>query len=358
MTSSKPVLFVTGGAGFIGSALVRLLNSQKKYRIVNVDKLTYAASLNSIAGISPEHVFVQEDICNTEQMSSLFEKYKPVGIVHLAAESHVDNSIASPKEFIQTNIFGTFSLLEASRKYLKQNPQFKFHHVSTDEVFGSLPQEGTFSETSRYEPNSPYSASKASSDHLVRAWQHTYGLNTVTTNCSNNFGPFQFPEKLIPVTILKAVHKLPIPIYGQGLNVRDWLYVDDHAQALINVFERGNTGETYNIGCENDVTNIVVVDKICEILRLKSEEKFDYKTLKTFVTDRPGHDFRYAINANKLKEQIGWKPLKSFDERLKETVEWYLKNLDWCYERSEDGGVITKEKNSKVECLVTNQNIF
>jgi dTDP-glucose 4,6-dehydratase len=358
----KPTLLVTGGAGFIGSALVRMLNAQKKYRIVNIDKLTYAGSLDSVSNLASEHVFVQTDICNEAEVLQILNKYAPVGIIHLAAESHVDNSIASPMEFIQTNIVGTFALLEACRKYLANNPNlkssFRFHHVSTDEVFGSLGPTGAFSEDSKYEPNSPYSASKASSDHLVRAWHHTFGMNVVTTNCSNNFGPFQFPEKLIPVTILRAVNKLNIPIYGKGANMRDWLFVDDHADALIRVFEHGKTGEVYNIGCSNDITNLEVVSSICKLLNQKVSntpenskppehgKPFEHESLMSFVTDRAGHDFRYAINAQKLIQELNWKPAKNFQERLSETVDWYLQNKQWCYERTKDSVLLAKLKNS------------
>jgi len=331
-------LFVTGGAGFIGSALIRLMIAESDWRIVNIDKLTYAGNLESLAMLenNPRHIFSHSDICDGAALDALFAEHRPAGVIHLAAESHVDRSIHGPGDFIETNISGTYTLLEAARAYWstlesEAKAAFRFHHVSTDEVFGSLGETGLFVETSPYQPNSPYSASKAASDHLVRAWHHTYGLPTVMTNCSNNYGPCQFPEKLIPLMIHNAVSDKPLPIYGKGDNVRDWLYVDDHARALRLVFERGVPGETYNIGGHNEKTNLEVVDTLCALLD-ELQPRADgrnYREQKITVTDRPGHDKRYAIDATKIERELGWTPQESFESGMKKTVQWYLENADW-----------------------------
>ncbi len=332
-------LIVTGGAGFIGSALIRLLLNSTDSTIINVDKLTYAGNLDSLDSVAqhPHYHFEQADIVDGEAMSAIFQRYQPDAIIHLAAESHVDRSIDGPAEFMQTNIIGTYSLLEAARKYWqaldttgKQN--FRFHHVSTDEVYGSLGATGLFSEDMPYEPNSPYSASKASSDHLVRAWHHTYGLPVVTTNCSNNYGPYQFPEKLIPLIILNARAGKPLPVYGNGQNIRDWLYVDDHARALWLVLREGRLGETYNIGGHNEKTNLEVVHTLCDTLDelLPNSPHKPHRSLITFVTDRPGHDMRYAIDAGKIQQALGWTPEETFETGLRKTIEWYLNNDVWC----------------------------
>ena len=334
-------LFVTGGAGFIGSALIRLLMAESDWRIVNIDKLTYAGNLESLAeladlGDPQRHIFSRTDICDRAALDALFEEHQPAGVIHLAAESHVDRSIHGPGDFIETNISGTYTLLEAARAYwsaLEAAPKaaFRFHHVSTDEVFGSLGDTGLFVETSPYQPNSPYSASKAASDHLVRAWHHTYGLPTVITNCSNNYGPCQFPEKLIPLMIHNAVSDKPLPIYGKGDNVRDWLHVDDHARALRLVFERGIVGDTYNIGGHNEKTNLDVVDTLCALLdELKPRhDGRSYREQKITVADRPGHDKRYAIDATKIERELGWTPRETFESGLAKTVRWYLDNPAW-----------------------------
>ncbi len=336
--SSTRTVFVTGGAGFIGSALVRLLIAESDWRIVNIDKLTYAGNLESLAMLdgNPRHTFSQTDICDRIALDELFSHYRPSGVIHLAAESHVDRSIHGPAEFIHTNIVGTYTLLESARTYWsaladEEKTDFRFQHVSTDEVYGSLGAEGLFTETTPYSPNSPYSASKASSDHLVRAWQHTYGMPTLITNCSNNYGPFHFPEKLIPLVILNALRGKPLPIYGKGDNVRDWLYVDDHARALRRVFERGVPGETYNIGGHNEKTNLEVVDALCSLLdelQPRSDGR-PYREQKVFVADRPGHDRRYAIDASKIECELGWTPLENFETGLRKTVTWYLDNTEW-----------------------------
>jgi dTDP-glucose 4,6-dehydratase len=331
-------VFVTGGAGFIGSALIRLLIAESDWRIVNIDKLTYAGNLESLggAGRDARHVFSHSDICDRQAMDALFAQYRPDGIIHLAAESHVDRSIHGPGDFIQTNVVGTYTLLEAARAYWStlaepERGAFRFHHVSTDEVFGSLGPTGLFDETTAYDPRSPYSSSKASSDHLVRAWQHTYGLPTLLTNCSNNYGPYQFPEKLIPLMILNALAGKPLPIYGKGDNIRDWLYVDDHARALRLVFERGQPGATYCIGGRNEKTNLQVVDTLCRLLDQQRPRANDrrYEELKTFVADRPGHDQRYAIDAGKIQRELGWTPTESFESGIAKTVAWYLDNGEW-----------------------------
>ena len=331
-------LFVTGGAGFIGSALIRLLIAETDWQIVNIDKLTYAGNLESLAEVArhPRHIFSQTDICDRAAVDALFARHLPRGIIHLAAESHVDRSIHGPGDFIHTNITGTYTLLEAARDYwstLSASDQraFRFHHVSTDEVFGSLGATGMFTEATAYDPRSPYSSSKAASDHLVRAWQHTYGLPTLITNCSNNYGPCQFPEKLIPLMILNALAGKPLPIYGKGDNIRDWLYVDDHARALKLVFEVGQPGATYCIGGHNEKTNLDVVDTLCRLLdQLKpSASGQPYATLKTYVADRPGHDKRYAIDAGLIQRELGWRPQESFDTGIEKTVAWYLDNDEW-----------------------------
>lgn len=334
-------VFITGGAGFIGANLVHYLLKNEYARVVNIDKLTYAGNLASLREVenNPNYQFEKADICDKETLIQLFNKYQPDLVMHLAAESHVDRSIDGPSEFLNTNIIGTYNMLDASLSYWKglQSPKkenFRFLHISTDEVFGSLGKNGMFSELTAYDPRSPYSASKASSDHLVRAWQHTYGLPTLITNCSNNYGPFQFPEKLIPVIILNALHGKPIPVYGNGENVRDWLFVEDHVAALWKVIEKGTIGETYCIGGNNEQQNINVVKLICSLLdKMHTDSKVErHEDLITYVTDRPGHDLRYAIDANKIKNNLGWQPETSFEEGFRKTVKWYLENLDWCKE--------------------------
>ncbi|CAG4884349.1 dTDP-glucose 4,6 dehydratase, NAD(P)-binding [Georgfuchsia toluolica] len=331
-------IFVTGGAGFIGSALIRLLMAETDWHVVNIDKLTYAGNLESLTSVmdNPRYQFSRTDICDRVALDTLFDHYQPAGVIHLAAESHVDRSIHGPGDFIATNISGTYTLLEAVRGYWSSlehaaKSTFRFHHVSTDEVYGSLGNTGFFTETTPYQPNSPYSASKAASDHLVRAWHHTYGLPVVTTNCSNNYGPCQFPEKLIPLMILNALSEKPLPIYGKGDNVRDWLYVDDHARALRLVFERGLPGETYNIGGHNEMTNLQVVDTLCTLLdELKPRhDGRSYREQKISVADRPGHDKRYAIDAGKIERELDWKPLETFESGIRKTVLWYLDNQSW-----------------------------
>ena len=329
-------IFITGGAGFIGSAVVRQFINETECRVVNVDKLTYAGNLQSLASIAdnPRYAFEKVDICDAAELTRVFAQHQPDAVMHLAAESHVDRSISGPADFIQTNIVGTYTLLEAARAYWNtldaaRKAAFRFHHISTDEVYGSLGDTGFFTEETAYEPNSPYSASKASSDHLVRAWHHTYGLPVVTTNCSNNYGPFHFPEKLIPLVILNAVNGKPLPIYGKGDNIRDWLYVDDHARALRVVLENGKLGETYNIGGWNEKTNLEVVQTICGILDELRPQNSPHAQLITYVQDRPGHDKRYAIDANKIANDLGWKPQETFTTGLRKTVEWYLNNSAW-----------------------------
>lgn len=336
-------LIVTGGAGFIGSAVIRHLINHTDYEVLNLDKLTYAGNLESLATVenSPHYHFSHTDICDMEAVSRVFNEFQPDAIMHLAAESHVDRSIDGPAEFMTTNIMGTYTLLEVSRHYWQQLSEdkkinFRFHHVSTDEVYGSLGETGLFTETTAYQPNSPYSASKASSDHLVRAWHHTFKLPVVTTNCSNNYGPYQFPEKLIPLMILNALDGKPLPIYGKGDNVRDWLYVDDHAKALCLVLEQGRLGETYNIGGHNEKQNIEVVYTLCDILDELNPNNNTHRKLITFVTDRPGHDLRYAIDASKIANELGWKPQETFETGLRKTVEWYLNNRQW-WLRVKDG---------------------
>jgi len=331
-------IIITGGAGFIGSAVIRHLVSNTQNRVINLDKLTYAGNLESLSSIdsNDRYNFEQVDICDRESIERLFSRYQPDAIMHLAAESHVDRSIDGPTEFINTNITGTSILLEVARSYwndLADKDSFRFHHVSTDEVYGTLGETGLFTENSPYQPNSPYSASKASSDHLVRAWHETYGLPVVITNCSNNYGPFQFPEKLIPLVILNALSGKPLPIYGKGTQIRDWLYVDDHARALCQVMEQGVSGETYNIGGLNEKTNIDVVTSLCRILDKKVNQHppgiTKFEDLITFVADRPGHDQRYAIDATKIEQELGWIPVETFDSGLEKTIDWYLNNKIW-----------------------------
>ncbi|MTI45765.1 dTDP-glucose 4,6-dehydratase [Roseibium hamelinense] len=327
---------VTGGAGFIGSAVVRYLVKEQHHSVVTVDALTYAGNLSSLEPVlaSPLHKFVHADIRDEKKMSSLLDIEKPDGVLHLAAESHVDRSIDGPADFISTNVVGTYALLEACRAYWSglpavQKDRFRFLHVSTDEVYGTLGPKGLFREDTPYQPNSPYSASKASSDHLVRAWHHTYGLPVITTNCSNNYGPFQFPEKLIPLMILNGYSGKPLPVYGNGANIRDWLFVEDHAKALWTVFERGRAGETYNIGGEAEKTNLDVVRQICRLLDTRAPAKTSRNELITFVEDRPGHDARYAMDISKIRSELGWAPDTTFDAGLEATVDWYLKNHGW-----------------------------
>ncbi len=370
-------ILITGGAGFIGSAVIRQLIAETDATVINADKLTYAGNLQSLSSVAdnPRYRFEHVDICDAAEVARLFREHQPDGVMHLAAESHVDRSITGPADFIATNIIGTYTLLEAAREYWNALPAgrknaFRFHHISTDEVYGSLGDSGFFTENTAYQPNSPYSASKASSDHLVRAWHHTYGLPVVTTNCSNNYGPFHFPEKLIPLVILNALNGKPLPIYGKGDNIRDWLYVDDHARALRLVLTKGQVGETYNIGGWNEKTNLEVVQATCAILdelrpnghgncatpdnetchdhfplpsplpegegdRVSLREFHvnasitHYSSLITYVKDRPGHDRRYAIDASKIARELGWKPQETFDSGLRKTVEWYLANTDW-----------------------------
>jgi dTDP-glucose 4,6-dehydratase len=334
----RKTVIVTGGAGFIGSNLVHHLYKSNGYRIINVDALTYAGNLKSISGLTDEsrYVFEHCDIANKDAVFALFDKYQPEGVFHLAAESHVDRSIDGPGQFMVTNIMGTYNLLEAARRQLsslddEKRSNYRFLHISTDEVFGSLGKEGYFVETTPYDPRSPYSSSKASSDHLVRAWYHTFGVPTLITNCSNNYGPYQFPEKLIPVVILKCLAEEPIPVYGKGDNVRDWLYVQDHVEALVTVFENGVVGETYNIGGNNEKQNIEVVKTICSILdELRPPKSVKARTdLITYVKDRPGHDQRYAIDASKIKTELGWSPKMTFETGMASTVKWYLENEQW-----------------------------
>ncbi len=326
-------ILITGGAGFIGSAVIRRAIAEG-HSVINVDALTYAACLDNVASVAtaPGYVFEQADIRDTAAMTAILNKHKPDAIMHLAAESHVDRSIDGPAAFIDTNMTGTYVLLEAARNYWAKAgwpDDFRFHHISTDEVFGSLDKTGFFTEDSPYQPNSPYSASKAGSDHLVRAWHETYGLPMVLTNCSNNYGPYQFPEKLIPVVILNALAGRPIPIYGTGDNIRDWLHVEDHAEALLLVLEKGEIGRSYNIGGENEMTNLDLVKMLCAILdRLKPGET-PYADLITFVTDRPGHDRRYAIDPTRIREELNWRPSYTPETGLEQTVQWYLDNDVW-----------------------------
>ena len=327
-------LLVTGGAGFIGSNFIRYLLEERDFsgKVVNVDKLTYAGNLENLAGIEaryPErYVFIRADIADLKTVEAAILHHEVDTICHLAAESHVDRSISAPDDFIQSNIVGTFRLLELAKKHRERIR--RFHHVSTDEVFGSLGSTGAFREDTPYAPNSPYSASKAASDHLARAYHQTYGLPITVSNCSNNYGPYQFPEKLIPLLIANAVEEKPLPIYGDGLNVRDWLFVRDHARALWTILKKGRIGETYNIGGRSEKTNLQVLDALCEILERRAPRKgFSYRELKTFVPDRPGHDRRYAIDAHKIERELGWRPAETFQTGIRKTVQWYLDNPGW-----------------------------
>ena len=372
-------ILVTGGAGFIGSAVIRHIINDTDYSIVNVDKLTYAGNLESLVSVSnnSRYAFEQVDICDAAELKRVFIQHQPDIVMHLAAESHVDRSIDGPGEFIQTNIVGTYTLLEQARAYWAglqgdKKANFRFHHISTDEVYGDLPHpdevnapsplmgegwgEGEslplFTETTAYAPSSPYSASKAGSDHLVRAWLRTYGFPTLVTNCSNNYGPYHFPEKLIPLVILNALEGKPLPVYGKGNQIRDWLYVEDHARALVLVAMQGKLGETYNIGGHNEKQNIEVVDKICEILEELAPIKHsklniqNYKDLKVFVQDRPGHDMRYAIDASKIQRELGWTPQETFESGIRKTVQWYLDNQAWC-QHVQDGSYQRERLGSK-----------
>ena len=334
-------VLVTGGAGFIGGAVVRQIVFNSTYQVINLDKLTYAGNLESLSNINASSRYIHEnvDICNFQSVLEVFKRHKPTCVMHLAAESHVDRSIDAPADFINTNIIGTFSLLEASRSYYEEldevnKKQFRFHHISTDEVYGDLGStDALFTELTPYSPSSPYSASKAASDHLVRAWGRTYSLPVIITNCSNNYGPYHFPEKLIPHIILNAIHGKLLPIYGDGSQIRDWLYVEDHARALIKVLNEGKIGETYNIGGRNEKTNLEVVETICSLLEELAPEKplgiNKYRDLIRFVEDRPGHDKRYAIDASKIEYELGWVPQETFDTGLRKTVKWYLDNKSW-----------------------------
>ena len=353
-------ILVTGGAGFIGSAVIRHIINNTDDEVVNLDKLTYAGNLESLAPVSDSkrYTFEQVDICNRAELDRVLAQHQPDAIMHLAAESHVDRSIDGPAEFIQTNIVGTYTLLEAARHYwqtmgAEEKAQFRFHHISTDEVYGDLPHpadhpsllagEGQgggglpmFIEETAYAPSSPYSASKASSDHLVRAWQRTYGLPVLITNCSNNYGPYHFPEKLIPLVILNALEGKPLPIYGKGDQIRDWLYVEDHARALYKVLKEGRIGDTYNIGGHNEKQNIEVVHTICDILQQLRPKESSYRDQITYVQDRPGHDRRYAIDSSKIQQELGWVPEETFESGIRKTVQWYLENAEWC-QRVQDG---------------------
>ncbi|MDH1624331.1 dTDP-glucose 4,6-dehydratase [Pseudomonas chengduensis] len=341
-------ILVTGGAGFIGSALIRHLIQNTGHQVLNLDKLTYAGNLESLAPVddNPRYRFVQADIADSPVVAQTLAEFQPDAIMHLAAESHVDRSIDGPAAFIQTNIVGTYSLLESTRAYwlglsAERKAAFRFHHISTDEVYGDLHGvDDLFTETTPYAPSSPYSASKAASDHLVRAWQRTYGLPVLISNCSNNYGPYHFPEKLIPLMILNALAGKPLPVYGNGQQVRDWLYVEDHARALLKVVSEGKVGETYNIGGHNEQKNLDVVRAICALLEELAPQKpagiARYEDLITYVQDRPGHDLRYAIDAGKIERELGWIPQETFETGLRKTVQWYLDNLDWC-RRVQDG---------------------
>jgi dTDP-glucose 4,6-dehydratase len=326
-------ILVTGGAGFIGSAVIRLLLRETSHDVVNVDRLTYAGNLASLDEVLPSerYTFEQVDIRDAAAVEDVFRRHEPDAVMHLAAESHVDRSIDGASDFVTTNVVGTYVLLEAARALAARKPGLRFLHVSTDEVYGSLGDCGYFTESTPYAPRSPYSATKAGSDHLVRAWQHTHGLDTLITNCSNNYGPYQFPEKLIPVVILRAIAGEPIPVYGTGGNVRDWLFVDDHARALLLVLEQGNPGETYNVGGGAERTNLQVVEAICDVLdgvrpRAGGES---HRALISFVRDRPGHDWRYAIDASRIRDHLGWRPAARFEDALRQTVQWYLDNEGW-----------------------------
>jgi dTDP-glucose 4,6-dehydratase len=344
-------LLVTGGAGFIGSAVIRHIIQNTQDSVVNVDKLTYAGNLENLREVdsSDRYAFEQVDVCNRAELERVFAEHQPGAIMHLAAESHVDRSIDGPAAFIETNIVGTYTLLEVARSYWQglddtRKQAFRFHHISTDEVYGDLPHpaeaddatQHLFTETTAYAPSSPYSASKASSDHLVRAWMRTYGFPVLVTNCSNNYGPYHFPEKLVPLMILNALEGKPLPVYGKGDQIRDWLYVEDHARALYKVVTEGKVGETYNIGGHNEKQNIEVVHTICDILQELAPAETHYRDLITHVQDRPGHDRRYAIDASKIQHELGWQPEETFESGIRKTVQWYLDNLEWC-RRVQDG---------------------
>lgn len=333
-------ILVTGGAGFIGSNLIGSLLQQSDISVLNIDKLTFPGSIHTLSKFEKfsNYTFIKLDICDDEKLDQTFTGFNPDIVMHLAAESHVDRSIDAPAAFIQSNIIGTYNLLKISKYYWDHLPDknkhtFRFHHISTDEVFGSLKEDDEpFCETDPYQPNSPYSASKASSDHLVRAWYHTYGLPVIISSCSNNYGPYQFPEKLIPLMIIKALNGEPLPVYGDGMNIRDWLYVEDHVTALVEIAKKGNIGETYNIGGNSERSNINVVNGICEILDelIPDSDFVPHNKLISFVDDRPGHDQRYAMNINKIKNDLGWSPKYTFSQGLRKTVTWYLQNIDWC----------------------------
>jgi dTDP-glucose 4,6-dehydratase len=329
-------VLVTGGAGFIGSAMVRYLIGEERVQVLNVDKLTYASNLASLAPVASHsrYALLKADICDSTQMTAAFAEFKPDGVIHLAAETHVDRSITGSAAFIETNVTGTYTMLEAARRYFdglsgEQRKTFRFLHVSTDEVYGSLGPSGLFSETTAYDPSSPYSASKAASDHLVLAWCRTYGLPTIISNCSNNYGPYQFPEKLIPLTILNALDGKPLPVYGNGLNVRDWLYVDDHVRSLFLILRHGRVGEKYNVGGRNEQTNIGVVERVCDLMDRFNPAGASHRRLISFVTDRPGHDQRYAIDAGRLEAELGWSAKETFETGIEKTVRWYLDNREW-----------------------------
>ena len=353
---------ITGGAGFIGSAVIRFLIKKTKHQVLNLDKLSYAGNLESLSSVNSNsrYKFIKGNICDQNLISKIFSNFKPNVVMHLAAESHVDRSIDDPTNFIKTNIVGTSVMLKHALKYwknLSNDNKFRFHHISTDEVYGSLGKTGFFNEKSSYDPSSPYSASKASSDHLVRAWHRTYGLPVLITNCSNNYGPYQFPEKLIPLIILRALGGNPLPVYGNGLQVRDWLHVEDHAQALYEVIMRGKIGETYNIGGYNEKTNLEVVYNICDYLdKIKPKKSIafkSYRKLITFTEDRPGHDQRYAIDSKKIKKDLNWKSKVSFKTGLHKTIEWYLDNSKWCMNIQDNNyyrqGLGVTKKNKKKE---------
>jgi len=329
-------LMVTGGLGFIGSAVVRHFAAERNCQVLNIDKCTYAGNPASVASVqsNTNYQYLAADIADSVAMAQAFSDFRPDAVLHLAAESHVDRSIDGPGDFVHTNLVGTFTLLQAALAYWKdldgkQQDDFRFIHISTDEVFGSLGATGAFTETTPYQPSSPYSASKAGSDHLARAWQHTYGLPVIVTNCSNNYGPFQFPEKLIPLVTLRGLGGEPLPVYGQGANIRDWLYVEDHVSALRCILEKGIPGETYNIGGQCELTNLEVVESICTILDSQQPDAGPHKDLIEFVTDRPGHDFRYAMDTSKIGTELGWAPAESFSSGIEKTVNWYLQNRDW-----------------------------